>query len=166
MLERFIYVSRANSDLGPGAVAGLVRAAAARNAVEGLSGSLVWHDGWFVQALEGPPAALDAAWSRIRRDPRHSAVSFRSRERALCRLFAGQGQGWGPASRPQAGARVPGLVLQTGPALDPSLLREFDYAAGFPAGDFPADVLLEFMVRACRGGPAAQRADRGAAAGR
>jgi hypothetical protein len=153
MLERFIYVSRASTDLGPGEVAGLVRVAAARNEAAGLSGGLIWHDGWFVQALEGPPGALDGAWARIRRDPRHRALSLRTRERALCRLFGGN-------------ARMPGLVLRAGPALEPALLQEFDYAPGFPVADFPADVLLEFMVRACRVAAPVLQAGRGAAAGR
>lgn len=109
-----------------------------RNRADGISGALVFLDGWFAQVLEGPGLALGAAWTRIARDPRHGALSFRTRERALCRLFGDQG-----------------LLLRTGPTLDPAVLREFDYHAGFPATDFPADVLLEFMVWACRRPPAA-----------
>ena len=40
--------------------------------------------------LEGPGAALAAAFARIGRDPRHGAIGLRARERALCRLFPGQ----------------------------------------------------------------------------
>ena len=49
-----------------------------------------------------------------------------------------------------------------GPALDaclePSLLEAFGWRPGFPVADFPADVLVEFVVQACRRAPAAARA--------
>jgi hypothetical protein len=140
MLERIIYVSRAAPGVALADVFGIIRDSVPRNRADGVSGALVFLDGWFAQVLEGQGPALGAAWTRIARDPRHAALSFRTRERALCRLFGDRG-----------------LLLRTGPTLDPAVLREFDYHAGFPAADFPADVLLEFMVWACRRPPVAAR---------
>jgi hypothetical protein len=133
LLERILYVSRASADTGLADVLAMARAADARNAASGLSGALVFVDGWFAQVLEGPAEAIRPAYAAILKDPRHEAVSFRARARALCPLF-------GPA----------GLVLRTATTLDPSLLDEFDYAPGFPVETFPADILLEFMVWASR----------------
>ena len=83
--------------------------------------------------LEGPPAPLAFAYGRICHDPRHGAIELRAREPALCRLFPGQA-----------------LALRTRACLDAGLLEAFGYRPGFPVADFPSDVLVEFLVSACR----------------
>lgn len=152
MLERIVYVSRAAAGLGLGDVFGIIREAHARNVLAGLTGGLIFLDGGFAQVLEGPPAALAHAWARIARDPRQCAPALRAREAALCRLFPGQP-----------------MALRTAACLDAALLEEFGYLPGFPVERFPADVLVEFVVRACRpgagtaGGLRAARLDRSGA---
>ena len=136
MLERILYVSRASAGTELPDVFAIAREAGLRNAQEGISAGLVFVDGWFVQVLEGPVPALCATYARILRDPRHVEITFRAREKALCRLFGDKG-----------------LILRTGPTLDPVLLGEFGYGRGFPVETFPADVLIEFMVQACRSRP-------------
>ncbi len=132
MLERIIYVSRVAAGVELADVTGLLRAARERNAAEDISGGLVFHDGWFVQVLEGPRDVVGETFARIERDPRHVDLVLRSRERALCRLFAGQSMG-----------------LRTGTGLDPAVMREFEYKNGFSVEEFPVDELLEFMVHIC-----------------
>ena len=68
-LERLVYVSRAAPGLDTTEVYAIIRHAHAGNAVSGVTGALVFLDGWFVQLLEGPAAALDARLASIRRDP-------------------------------------------------------------------------------------------------
>jgi FAD-dependent sensor of blue light len=131
MLERIVYVSRAASP-GFAEICGIVRAAHRVNARLEVTGALLCLDGWFAQALEGPGPGLDALWERLARDPRHSRLDRRIRERGLCRLFA-----------------CP-LVLRTAADLDPGLPAAFGYRPGFPVEAFPAAVLLEFLVTACR----------------
>jgi hypothetical protein len=144
MLERIVYVSRA---AGPGfaEICGIVRTAHRVNARLGVTGALICLDGWFAQALEGPGPGLDAVWERLVRDPRHSGLDRRIRERGLCRLFA-----------------CP-LALRTGADLDPALGAAFGYRPGFPVEDFPAAVLLEFLVAACRRHGMRAGLDKGAA---
>lgn len=134
MLERLVYVSRSAPGTTLEGVFGIIRAAHVRNARDGLTGGLVFLDGWFAQLLEGEGPALAAAFARIARDPRHRAPVLRARERALCRLFPGQA-----------------LALRSRACLDPGLLEAFGYRPGFPVDRFPADVLVEFLVRAARG---------------
>jgi hypothetical protein len=134
MLERVVYVSRSAPGMTLETVFGIIRAAHARNARDGLTGGLIFLDGCFAQLLEGEGAALAAAVARIARDPRHGALALRARERALCRLFPGQA-----------------LALRSRACLDAGLLEAFGYRQGFPVDRFPADVLVEFLVRACRG---------------
>lgn len=158
MLERVVYVSRAAAGIGLDEVFGIIRAAHQRNAAEGLSGGLVFLDGWFAQVLEGLPAALDACVLRIARDARHENLardarhgglrgagresltrdrfSRFSRERAFCRLLPGQP-----------------MALRSRSCLDGGLLEAFGYRPGFPVENFPADVLVEFLVQACRPRP-------------
>jgi hypothetical protein len=132
MLERIVYVSRA-ADPGFAAVLGIIRAAHRLNPAAGVTGALLCLDGWFAQALEGEGPGLDAVWGRVARDPRHTRLERRIRERGLCRLFAGQA-----------------MALRTAADLDPRLLAAFGYRPGFPVEAFPAAVLVEFMVAACR----------------
>ena len=61
------------------------------------------------------------------------------------------------------------MALRSRACLDPGLLDAFGYRPGFPVERFPSDVLVEFMVRACRGrarggAPFAPRLDSGRAA--
>lgn len=142
MLERMTTVSRAAPGLRRDDVFGIIRTAHPLNQLAGISGALIFLDGWFVQLLEGAPEALAATRARIARDPRHQDPVIRSRERGgLCRLFPGQA-----------------LALRTRACLDAGLLAAFAYRPGFPVADFPADVLVEFLVQACHRAPA--RPDR------
>ena len=131
-LARLVYVSRAAPRLGTAEVYAIIRRAHAGNGAAGVTGALVFLDGWFAQALEGPGPGLDAIWARLTRDPRHQGIERRIRERGLCRLFA-----------------CP-MALRTAADLDPDLLAAFGYRPGFPVEAFPAAVLLEFLIAACR----------------
>jgi hypothetical protein len=45
-----------------------------RNRDRGLSGMLVYHDGCFLQALEGPEREVMSTFERIQADPRHGEL--------------------------------------------------------------------------------------------
>jgi hypothetical protein len=142
MLERIVQVSRAAPGLGREEVYRIIRTAHPANRLAGLTGGLIFLDGWFAQVLEGAPGpALEACLGRVAADPRHRDLVRRRRERALCRLFPGQA-----------------LALRSRACLDPRLLEAFGYRPGFPVAVFPADVLVEFVVQACRRAPAPGRA--------
>lgn len=74
-LHRLIYASRQalppGSDLGE-AVGEIIRASIRNNREAAVTGLLLVHDGWFVQALEGSPAAVAQTYGRIEDDPRHA----------------------------------------------------------------------------------------------
>jgi hypothetical protein len=133
VIERLVAVSRAAPGVGLPEVFAIIRAAHGRNRAAGLTGALVHLDGWFAQVLEGPPTALGPCLARIRRDPRHLELELRLRAPGLCPAFAGQP-----------------LALRTRGCIDQGLLAAFDYRPGFPVAAFPADVLLEFVIAACR----------------
>lgn len=131
--RRLVYVSRAAPGLGLADVYGIIRTAHAGNAPAGLSGALIFLDGWFVQLLEGRSPALEACFARIRRDPRHTQIGLRLRQQVHRPVLLGQP-----------------MALRTRACLDEDLLASFGYRPGFPVDGFPADVLVEFVVQACR----------------
>jgi hypothetical protein len=50
----------------------IIRASIRRNRDDAITGLLLVHGGWFLQALEGPGEAVEGAYQRILLDPRHS----------------------------------------------------------------------------------------------
>jgi Sensors of blue-light using FAD len=134
MLERIVYVSRAAPGLGLDAVFGIIREAHRANDPDELTGVLVFLDGCFAQVIEGERAPLGACLARIRRDPRHERFELRAREAVFCRLFRGQA-----------------MALRSRACIAQGLLDAFAYRPGFPVERFPSDVLVEFLVGACRG---------------
>ena len=61
MLERITYVSRATPGLRREDVFGIIRTAHPANSLAGVTGGLVFLDGWFAQVLEGEAGALALA---------------------------------------------------------------------------------------------------------
>jgi hypothetical protein len=75
-LHRLLYASRqrvAPGDLDD-QVAAIIRASIRNNRAVAVTGLLLVHDGWFVQALEGPAEAVMTTYGRIVDDPRHQAA--------------------------------------------------------------------------------------------
>lgn len=68
-------------------VRAIIQAAIRNNREFGLTGLLVTVRGYFLQALEGPEAAVRGAYNRIAIDPRHSDVAIISGEPVETRLF-------------------------------------------------------------------------------
>ncbi|MFN3846699.1 MAG: BLUF domain-containing protein, partial [Paracoccaceae bacterium] len=60
------------------------------NARDGITGALICRDDLFLQLLEGPEAAVEAAYARIRADDRHIEVRQLTR-----RMIADDGRMFG-----------------------------------------------------------------------
>jgi hypothetical protein len=77
-LFRLLYCSRMTpavaADLEP-TLKSVLEASIRNNREASISGLLIGHRGWFVQALEGPERALEQRFDVIRRDPRHTDCS-------------------------------------------------------------------------------------------
>src|SRR5688572_26289250 len=70
-LYQLIYVSAAARSLSDPEVAQLLRSSRRRNLARGLTGMLLFHEGSFIQVLEGPKQEVLRLYARIERDPRH-----------------------------------------------------------------------------------------------
>jgi methanogenic corrinoid protein MtbC1 len=82
------YQSRAVSRPSESELEQLVAQARRRNRSLGVTGMLLYENGRFLQTLEGPPAGLQAVWSSICRDERHSDIEVLTEHVVSSRLFS------------------------------------------------------------------------------
>ena len=91
-LHRLLYRSRCAIAGAPSevdaAVLKIVEASRSANAACGVTGALLFSEGAFVQALEGPPGAVEATFERICGDCRHAHVQLIDFTTAEERSFA------------------------------------------------------------------------------
>jgi hypothetical protein len=71
ILKSITYVSRARPGLTDSDVFGIYQAAMKANALDGVTGLLVYDGATFVQIVEGGESALEALFKRLRLDERH-----------------------------------------------------------------------------------------------
>jgi hypothetical protein len=89
-LHRLIYCSRQNiaaADMDE-EIGAIIRASIRNNREVAVTGLLLVHDGYFVQALEGPMEAVLGAYGRINADRRHTASKVLQAGPASSREFA------------------------------------------------------------------------------
>ena len=70
-LVQLVYVSSAVAPFSPGELVSLLEKSRSRNKQIGISGMLLYHDGNFMQLLEGEEEQVGKTHSRIVQDPRH-----------------------------------------------------------------------------------------------
>ena len=131
MIDRITYVSRAREGLGVRDAYDIIRTAHNRNSQDGLTGALLFLDGWFMQVLEGDAYLLDRRYAAIAVDSRHAALQLRQRVSLPGRSFPGD---W--------------MALRLDGQVSASLRERLGYEPGFPAPRFDAARLLHF-ARAC-----------------
>ena len=68
-------------------MSGILLHARQGNARDGITGALICRRDIYLQLLEGPTAAVQAVYERIRRDDRHLEVREHVNERVPARLF-------------------------------------------------------------------------------
>lgn len=76
-MKRIIYTSQSRAGISIKDVYEIIRTSHNRNSTSGLTGGLVFVDGFFYQVLEGLPLAVDERLAKIMADPRHFDVNIR-----------------------------------------------------------------------------------------
>jgi hypothetical protein len=84
-----IYASRATEHFHEHEIPGLLKQARVANARRELTGMLLYIGGSFLQVLEGQPDMVEAVFSNIRLDRRHTQVTLIGRETILERAYEG-----------------------------------------------------------------------------
>lgn len=82
-----VYISFAKWLMSEKDLNGMLETFREYNAPRGITGLLLYKDGVFVQALEGPEAELQALYARIQQDPRHENVTTLLQGSMQGRLF-------------------------------------------------------------------------------
>lgn len=88
-LKTLTYTSRARLDLSDAELEQIHETARHLNALDGISGLLVFDGTRFLQIIEGSEAAIDDLVERLRRDTRHSAFEVRDERAVQKRSFSG-----------------------------------------------------------------------------
>lgn len=99
MLIHLVYTSSATHLMAQAELMELLSVSRARNADAGITGALLYCDGTFMQALEGPPEAVDATFARIACDPRHHDTIQLLRAETPERHFPEWSMGFQPVGR-------------------------------------------------------------------
>lgn len=86
-LKSLTYTSRAQLDLEDGDLTEIHEAARHSNALNGVTGLLIFDGARFMQIIEGPDEAIDELVGRLRRDHRHSAFEIRDERSVTERSF-------------------------------------------------------------------------------
>lgn len=109
-MQRLIYISSAVAGLGPSDLTSILESARANNLRDDVTGVLLYHDGSFIQVLEGQAEVLDVTFARILRSSRHDGVIVLSRTDVADRLFSGWHMAFSRPERlvdPQEAAVIP-----------------------------------------------------------
>lgn len=87
MLERLVYRSKGAGSIGNLSLFNLLSQTRVRNAQLNITGHLIFDGEFFTQWIEGPSESLDALWSSLLKDQRHTEVMLISRVPAKERRF-------------------------------------------------------------------------------
>jgi hypothetical protein len=86
-LKSLTYTSLARLDLDASDLEAIHRSARELNALDGITGLLIFNGTHFLQIVEGSPRAIDDLVERLRRDRRHSAFEVRDERTVEQRSF-------------------------------------------------------------------------------
>jgi hypothetical protein len=86
-LKSLTYTSLAKLDLDAADLETIHRTAREVNALEGVTGLLIFNGTHFLQIVEGAPHAVDDLVERLRRDRRHSGIEIRDQREIAERSF-------------------------------------------------------------------------------
>ena len=86
-LKSLTYTSFARLDLGDADIAAIHRTAREVNALNGITGLLIFNGTHFLQIVEGPEPAIDELMGRLRDDPRHLQLEIRDEREIEERQF-------------------------------------------------------------------------------
>ncbi|MEZ4671008.1 MAG: BLUF domain-containing protein [Anaerolineae bacterium] len=93
-LVSLIYVSYAKQKMSDDELVELLKECREKNAARDITGMLLYRDGFFIQALEGDAATIDAVYRKISADKRHRNILKISTENIDKRSFTDWAMGF------------------------------------------------------------------------
>ena len=91
---QIIYMSAATVPFTEQELAEILSKSKANNEKVEVSGLLIYHEGSFLQVLEGPEEAVLETYERIGDDPRHTEVGLLLKQKVLARSFGNWEMGY------------------------------------------------------------------------
>jgi hypothetical protein len=131
-LHRVVYASRVNPqylDNLDETLKDILAVAVRENGRRGLTGLLIAHRGWFVQALEGPAEAVQERFGVIVRDTRHRNAIILGEGPTEARMFAA----WS-------------MCAQVLSPTDAAVLDLLDQKAAFDPADVPERTVMRLLT--------------------
>ncbi|HEU0285069.1 MAG TPA: BLUF domain-containing protein [Sphingomicrobium sp.] len=86
-LTSLTYTSLARLDLQTADLEAIHRTAREVNALEGITGLLVFNGTHFLQIIEGSESAIEELVEKLRKDPRHTGFEIRDQRKVDARSF-------------------------------------------------------------------------------
>lgn len=85
---RLVYRSISNGHMTTETIDQILGVARRNNARDGINGLMLYHDGLFLQVLEGQADVVDACYERVCQDDRHRSLYLLSRTEAKAPAFS------------------------------------------------------------------------------
>ena len=82
-----IYRSIAHTDITPADISDILNTARTFNEKNNITGCLIFHDGEFIQLLEGNKKLVKDLYANIEKDKRHAHVTLLAEEKKKERMF-------------------------------------------------------------------------------
>ena len=82
------YLSQSKLDWTDEAIDELLERSKRNNATRGITGAMIYANGYFMQLIEGPQIAIDELYSAIEADPRHEVLSLLRNQEIKDRHFS------------------------------------------------------------------------------
>jgi Sensors of blue-light using FAD len=76
MLVRMLYASRSKESITPASVDAILNKCRVKNPASGISGVLCYSGDVYLQVLEGGRQAVNALYTKILQDPRHTEITI------------------------------------------------------------------------------------------
>ncbi|MCC6392753.1 MAG: BLUF domain-containing protein [Bryobacterales bacterium] len=93
-MTQLIYVSSASHPMEKRELNALLEVTRRNNERDGITGTLVYSEGNFLEVLEGDTEAVHETFRRILKDTRHGGILVLSERKIKEREFAGWSMGW------------------------------------------------------------------------
>ncbi len=87
VIYQLVYVSRAAVDMDVQALDEILSSARENNGALGVTGMLLYHEGSFIQVLEGEEAAVESLFDKVSKDSRHKDANIVLRTTVDARAF-------------------------------------------------------------------------------
>lgn len=97
-LISLVYVSFATYQMSDRELRDLLQVCREKNKEKALTGMLLYHDGFFIQALEGEENVVHEIYEKIGKDPRHNRILTVYRNLINERAFGNWEMGYNPIS--------------------------------------------------------------------